>query len=346
MLPVMQVLPDSIRRGVGRPSKAQPFRAFVVDLLLANPNLKSLEVVARAKAAGYSGGKSALYQVIASVRPKRGRTLGALDRIPGEIVRHGFGQFDVRVGVRNISVGFVLSRLEYSQWAAVALVPDFTTESVFRSMIVHYRRMGGIPLLAVFDRAKPFVTRTDKDGQALEWDPAFAYGAIQLGIGVEVRARRGADRGPGLNLGNWAKTGLLEGRVFRDEGDIEQSLQVWLDKMNDLSTPELGGKTPGVLLAEERQRLRPLRLAPEDFALRFPIVVSPRATVVFEDQSYVMPSDSVGLVGALYVYPTKVVIVAGRYETVHSRTTSSSVELKTFQDRRADRETRAHSNEA
>ena len=29
------------RRGVGRPSKAQPFRTFVVDLLLANPRTRN-----------------------------------------------------------------------------------------------------------------------------------------------------------------------------------------------------------------------------------------------------------------------------------------------------------------
>jgi len=32
-----------------------------------------------------------------------------------------------------------------------------------------------------------------------------------------------------------------------------------------------------------------------------------------------MPPDAIGLVGALYLYPGRVVIVAGRYETVHLR---------------------------
>ncbi len=80
----------------GRPSKAQPFRAFVVDLLLKQPNLRSLEIVRRARQAGYEGGKSALYSLIASVRPRRSRPLGEHDKVPGEIARHGFGQVDVR----------------------------------------------------------------------------------------------------------------------------------------------------------------------------------------------------------------------------------------------------------
>src|SRR4051812_13824 len=64
---------DRVKRGVGRPSKAQPFRAFVVDLLLKQPHLRSLEIVRKAKLAGYDGGKSALYSLIASVRPRRSR---------------------------------------------------------------------------------------------------------------------------------------------------------------------------------------------------------------------------------------------------------------------------------
>ena len=81
---------------MGRPSKAQPFKTFVVDLLLKEPNLRSLEIVSRARAAGYDGGKSALYSLIASVRPRRTRPLSDHDRVPGEIARHGFGQVDVR----------------------------------------------------------------------------------------------------------------------------------------------------------------------------------------------------------------------------------------------------------
>jgi hypothetical protein len=315
----MEPRSEPAHRGVGRPSKAQPFRSFVVDLLLESPRLKSLEVVARAKAAGYAGGKSALYQVIASIRPKRGRPLGAMGRIPGEIVRHGLGQLDVRIGGKSHAVSFVLSRLEYSHWATVSLVADLGVEPIFRAMVCHYQRMGGIPLLAVFDRSKPFATSTDKEGNVTEWDPAFAYAAIQIGLGVEIRARRGADRGPGLNLGNWAKSGFLEGRVFRDEPDVEDGMGIWLDKTNELPAPELGGKSPVLLLAEERQRLRPLKVDPGALSLRFPIFVGARSTVVFEDCTYPMPGESIGLVGALYLYPSRVVIAAGRHEVVLAR---------------------------
>jgi hypothetical protein len=312
------------RRGVGRPSKAQPFRSLVVDLLLANPRMKSLEIVHRARMDGYKGGKSALYAVIASLRPRRSRPLGHQDKVPGEIIRHGLGQVDVRfTDGQTRTIGFVASRLEYSRFSAVSLVADQGVETLVRSLIQHYQVMGGIPLLAAFDRSKPIATRTDSDGQVLEWDPAFAYATIQIGLGVEVRARRGADRGAGTNLGNWVKNGFFKDRTFAGEMDLEHQLTEWVAKINSGGSVEngnqLGNQSPAVLLAEERQRLRPLKIRSEDLALRVPVVVGPRAAVVYEGQSYAMPADSVGLVGALYLYPDKVIVVAGRYQAKHPR---------------------------
>ncbi|MES1208170.1 MAG: IS21 family transposase, partial [Pseudomonadota bacterium] len=57
--------------------------------------MRSLEVVRRAREAGYEGGKSALYSLIASVRPRRSRPLTEHEKVPGEIACHGFGQVDL-----------------------------------------------------------------------------------------------------------------------------------------------------------------------------------------------------------------------------------------------------------
>jgi hypothetical protein len=311
---------QSTRRSVGRPSKAQPFKPFVLDLLLKQPNLRSLEIVRRAKQAGYEGGKSALYSLIASVRPRRSRPLSQQDKVPGEISRHGFGQVEVRFkdGEQRL-LNFFGSRLEYSRWVAISLVDDQSVEACVRALVQHFDAMGGVPLLAAFDRPKPVGVRADKDGQVSEWDPAFAYAALQLGLGVEVRARRGADRGPGTNLGNWVKHFFFKSRVFQNEADVERQLADWLREHNTRTTTEFSGKTPALLLAEERQRLRSLRLDPVDVALRFPVVVGPRATVVHDGQSYAMPPEAVGLVGALHLYPDRVAIIAGRYEATHPR---------------------------
>jgi plasmid maintenance system antidote protein VapI/transposase len=63
------------RRGVGRPSKAEPFREFVVHVLQDEPAVMSLEILRRARLKGYAGAKTALYALLASVRPPASRLL-------------------------------------------------------------------------------------------------------------------------------------------------------------------------------------------------------------------------------------------------------------------------------
>ena len=91
--------------------------------------------------------------------------------MPGEISRHGFGQVDVRFkDGEQRTINFFVSRLEYSRWVAVSVVEDQSVESCVRAMVHHFDAMGGVPLLAAFDRPKPAGVRSDKDGQVIEWD--------------------------------------------------------------------------------------------------------------------------------------------------------------------------------
>ena len=72
-------------------------------------------------------------------------------------------------------------------------------------------------------------------------------------------------------------------------------------------------------MAEERARLRPLKVAPEELALRFPVMVGPTAMVMHEGRTYSMPPEAIGIAGTLYLYRERVRIVAGRFEAEHAR---------------------------
>jgi DNA replication protein DnaC len=72
-------------------------------------------------------------------------------------------------------------------------------------------------------------------------------------------------------------------------------------------------------MAEERPRLRRLKVAPDELALRFPVVVGPTGYVVHDARSYSMAPESIGMAGTLFLYRGIVRIVAGRYEAEHLR---------------------------
>jgi len=55
-------------RGVGRPSTVAPFAPQIEEWLREAPTLSGAEVLRRARAVGYRGGKSALYELVRRLR--------------------------------------------------------------------------------------------------------------------------------------------------------------------------------------------------------------------------------------------------------------------------------------
>jgi len=62
---------ERARRKVGRPSKSEAFRAFLVAELAKQPDVMVLELLRRARGQSYQGGKSALYALVKELRPER-----------------------------------------------------------------------------------------------------------------------------------------------------------------------------------------------------------------------------------------------------------------------------------
>ena len=308
-------------RQVGRPSKAEPYRSFVMQTLATDPALLAVEIFRRAKLAGYPGGKSALYELVHGIRPQMPRPLVRFEGLPGEFSQHDFGQVDVRyLDGRTQRIHFFASRLKYSRWVEVTRVPDERVETLVRTLVDHFADMGGIPLLAVFDRPKTVALKWGRDGQVTEWNATFAGVALDLGLGIELCWPFSPEqKGAVENLVGWVKGSFFKQRRFLDEADLDAQLAAWRLEVNRDRPCRATGVPPAVRLEEERPRLRPLKIAPADLALRLPVVVGPTGVVLHDTHTYSMPPDAIGIAGTLYLYRTRVRIVAGRHEAEHTR---------------------------
>jgi transposase len=309
------------RRRVGRPAKAEPFRELVLELLTAEPGLLTLELLRRAKLKGYGGSKSAFYELVAAVRPTPIRPVVRFEGLPGEFSQHDFGEVDVRfVDGTQRRVHFFASRLKYSRWTEVTLVPDERVEALVRALVEHFATIGGIPLLAVFDRPKTVALAWRRDGVVTEWNPTFAGVALDLGVGIEVCwPYRPQQKGSVENLVGWVKGSFFKQRRFIDDEDLRIQLGEWHHEVNYERPSRATGVTPLARIGEERERLRPLKVAPDELALRFPVVVGPTGAVVHDGHGYSMPPQAIGIAGTLYLYRQRVRIVAGRFDAVHPR---------------------------
>jgi transposase len=309
------------RRQIGRPPKADGFGPWILETLRQEPQLLTLELLRRARLAGYEGGKSAFYALVAGVRPSTVRPMTRFEGLPAEFCQHDFGHVDVRwIGGGSERVHFFASRLKYSRWAEVSLVDDEKVETLVRTQIDHYAAMGGVALLAVFDRPKTVALAWRNDGEVTEWNPTFGAAMLELGVGVEVCwPARGNQKGAVENLVGWVKGSFFKQRRFVDHEDLRGQLAEWRRETNTERPSRATGVIPAERMVEERARLRPLKVQPQDLALRIPIQVSPTATVLHDTHRYSMPPEAIGLTGTLYLYRDRVRIVASRYEASHRR---------------------------
>ena len=308
-------------RPIGRPAKAEPYRARVTAWLAAEPALLSVELLRRATLAGYDGGKSAFYTLVRELRPVHPRPVVRFEGLPGEFTQHDFGEVVVRfLNGTTRRVHFFATRLKYSRWVEVSLVPNQQVEPLARTLVEHFAALGGIPLLAVFDRPKTVALQWQKNGEVTEWNPVFAGVVLDLGLGIEVCwPHAPQQKGAVENLVGWVKGSFFKQRRFLDDADLQQQLREWLAAVNTQRPSRATGIIPAVRRAEELPRLRPLKLAPADLALRFPVVVGATGYVTHDTQRYSMPPDAIGLAGTLYLYRDRVRLVAGRFEATHPR---------------------------
>lgn len=307
-------------RGVGRPSVTEEYVALVTEILSKERDLPSVEVLHRVRAKGYRGGKSALYELVAKLRPKKTEApMVRFEGVAGEFSQHDFGHVNVKYGDGTAeTIHFFASRLKHSRFSKVILVPNERLESLVRALIESFDAFGGVPLVGVFDNPKTIVYW--HRGLEVEWNPTFAQVAIDFHFGVELCTPTFANqKGSVENLVKWVKGSFFKVRRFHDREDLERQLTEWHEEVNEIRPSRATKVTVAARMDEERKRFRPLAYAPSDYPLRFAITVGPTAMVEHDGVRYSMPPKTIGMPGTLFLYPTRVKIVARIFTVEHPR---------------------------
>jgi hypothetical protein len=247
------------------------------------------------------------------------------DGVAGEFAQFDFGEVDVRLlpDERKRRIHFAAYRLKYSRWMWVQVVPDERIESLVRALLHAFEHAGGVPLAVAFDRAKTVVVGYQDEGKRPIWHQTLAQVAIDYGFAIELCAARSPEqKGTVENLVGFVKRRCFRARRFADlQTDLPAQVLQWLGEVNDERPCRATGIIPGVRLAQEQARMKPLAVPARDYGLRFPVRVGPTALVDFDRIRYAMPAPACGLPATLYLYPGRVRIVTagGRHEVVHPR---------------------------
>ena len=267
------------RRGIGRPSKAEPLRAFVVEQLARDPRQTSLDLLQRRQGRRLPGKQERVLRPRGEAAPggDAGRSRPSVTS-RADVSQHGFGDVDVHFGGAGPQrVHFFVSQLAYSRWCAVTLTPDRQMESLLRALVEHFARIGGVPLVAVLDRHNAGAIVTNVEGVGGRGippsrRPSSTSGSASTSAGAGATSAR-APRWRGSSGGSRPRSSrransptLATSRRGSGSGD---------DEANTRATVARDGVVPEARMAEERVRLRPLGVRSEDFALRIPVTVGP-----------------------------------------------------------------------
>jgi transposase len=317
----LESAPTPASRRIGRPSGMEAFQGEAERILEAEPLLPTVEVLSRLRSLGYTGGKSAVYELVRSVRPKKRQGPEVrFEGVPGEFSQHDFGSVNVTYADgTGEKIHFFASRLKYSRWTHVATVPDEKVEPLIRSLLKAFESFGGVPLRAVFDNPKTIVLSRAQG--VIEWNPTFVHVPVDYGFGVELCwPRRANQKGSVENLVGWVKNSFFKVRRFHDRQDLEQQLVTWLEEANLQRPSRATNQIPAERMKAERERLSAVAIPAADYPLRIAVTVHTTGFVEYERIRYSMPPTTIGIPGTLFLYPERVRIVTrDGTEVVHPR---------------------------
>ena len=302
--------PTPRSRGMGRPSTVEGYQDHVERILKEEPGLPTVEILSRLRGLGYTGGKSAVYELVRAIRPPKTESpVVRFEGVPGEFSQHDFGSVTVSYADGSSEkVHFFASRLKYSRWTHVITVPNEKVEPLIRSLLLAFESFGGVPLRAVFDNPKTIVINRTKGH--IEWNPTFAHVPVDYGFGVELCwPRRANQKGSVENLVGWVKGSFFKVRRFHDREDLERQLVSWLEEVNLRRPSRATNEIPADRMQAERERLSPMAIPAAEYPLRITTMVRTTGFVEHERIRYSMPPKTIGIPGTLFLYPDRVRIV-------------------------------------
>lgn len=321
--------PSGKGQGVGRPSDVLKYESQVREWLTEERDpvdgpMKSREVLARLRQAGYTGGKTAVYELVKRLRPPKQKVpLVRFEGLPGEFSQHDFGQRRVQYADGRIEVvKFFASRLKYSRYVDVQVVANEQQETVVRCLLKSFETFGGVPLMGVFDNMSSAVKSREMlaDGTVkVHWTDRFAQVCMDCGlIPLACWPYRPQQKGSVENLVGFVKGNFFCGRQFNDRDDLIEQLHGWVSYVNTERKCDATGEIPQVRLPKES--LKPCAHKAETYAFKVSAVVRPTARVHYRGLEYSVPAEAIGQTVTLHLQQAQVSIYLGeRHLADHPR---------------------------
>ena len=297
-----------------RPSKLDPFKDFIAELLDKYSNITGQRVYEHLKQKGFDGEITIVRDYLNSIRRVGSKTpVRLVETDPGQRAAHDWSDYRVYFTSlrKTVQVTFFSYILSYSRRQYIELVDDKTQKTLLRALINAFIYMDGVTQEIKGDNQKACVDRWEAgrpvfNGKYLEFATFYRFRPLTITPGrpqENLKVER-----PFYYL----ERSFLNGREFRDMDDLKEQLQKWLTNVNDVRIHGTTRKRPIDMYIEEHPYLHVLPANHFDTSQVAHLVVNQESCVQWKGYLYVVPEQ--------YMYEVCPVRIAEDHLVVYSPT--------------------------
>ena len=289
-----------------RPSKLDPFKAFLEQQLEKNPSYNGELLYERIVAQGYGGKKTVMKAYLAQVR----RTLNnqavlRFETEPGRQAQVDWKEFGRQWvdGHETKLYAFVMV-LGYSRMPFIRFTTDMRQSTLLACHALAFAYFGGVPKEILYDNMR---TAFEPDTEGV-WHPTRRLAACAVHYGFvpqRCRVRRPETKGKVerligyLDRNFWAR---IEALVPYTLGALNEKVLGWIDEISTKPLEELQ-ESRTTRFKQEQPLLSPLPADCFDVRDPVPLSVSRESTVCYETNRYSVPPQYIGTTLQMLIHP-------------------------------------------
>jgi transposase len=278
-----------------RPSKLDPFKPLIADLIEQDPNAPGVVILQRLKTAGYAGGHTILDDYLRRVRAARSAPHAFVRMEPAagerfEIDWGHFGSLDYQGDQRKLYAFCLIEA--HSRMLYVEFTHRQSFETFVRCHQHAFHALGGVARECWFDNLMTAVA--EHDGRLVRFNPRFLAFAREYGFYPRAcNPRAGWEKGKVEKGGvAYLRSNFWPLRSFTSLADVNSQVRQWLDEVANVRIHRETRQRP-----RERFRpdcLRPLPALAPDYRDTTEVFIHKDLRWHFDGNRYCAPARLVG----------------------------------------------------
>jgi len=303
-----------------RPSKLDPYKEFIIELLEKYSDITHQRVYEHLKEKGFDGEITILRNYLNSIRKVASKSpIRMVETLPGQRAAHDWSDYNITFTLsgKTEQVTFFSYILCHSRRQYIDVVDDKKQKTLLGCLINAFIYHDGIPHEIKSDNQKACVDRWEI-GHAV-----FNKRYLEFATHYQFRPLTITPGNPTENLKierpfYYLERSFLNGREFKDRDDLKGQLLQWLRGVNDIRIHGTTKKRPIDMYTQEHPFLQVLPTNHFDTSLIVHRVVNQESCIYFEGYQYVVPDKYMYDLCPIRITENHMVIYSGSGEQIAS----------------------------